>query len=80
MYNAKSDSCEFEVYFNASDKDFTIPSANLRGNLGLGFDKTDISFGVKGKVVDVSSGKEEIAETETLVQKIPAKSFVILMK
>ena len=80
LYNAKSDSCEFEVYFNASDKDFTIPSANLRGNLGLGFDKTDISFGVKGKVVDVSSGKEEIAETETLVQKIPAKSFVILMK
>lgn len=80
LYNAKSDSYEFEVYFNASDTDYTIPSANLSGNLGLGFGKADVSFGARGKLVEVSSGEAEIAKTETLVQKIPAKSFVILKK
>ena len=80
LYNAKSDSEEFEVYFNASDKDYTIAGANLSGNLGLGLDDVELSFGVKGKVVDVSSGKAKIADTETVVQKIPAKSFVILQK
>lgn len=80
LYNAKSDSCEFEVYFNASDTDYTIPSANLGGNLGLGFGKADVSFGARGNRVEVSSGKVEIDKTETLVQKIPAKSFVILKK
>lgn len=80
LYNAKSDSYEFEVYFNASDTDYTIPSANLGGNLGLGFGKADVSFGARGKLVEVSSGEAEIAKTETLVQKIPAKSFVILKK
>lgn len=80
LYNAKSDSCEFEVYFNASDTDYTIPSANLGGNLGLGFGKADVSFGARGNLVEVSSGEAEIAKTETLVQKIPAKSFVILKK
>ncbi len=78
VYNAKSDSEEFEVYFNASDKDYVI--TNLSGNLGLGLDDVELSFGVKGKVVDVSSGEAKIADTETLVQKIPAKSFVILEK
>lgn len=80
LYNAKSDSYEFEVYFNASDTDYTIPSANLGGNLGLGFGNADVSFGARGNRVEVSSGKVEIAKTETLVQKIPAKSFVILKK
>lgn len=80
LYNAKSDSCEFEVYFNASDTDYTIPSANLGGNLGLGFGNADVSFGARGKLVEVSSGEAEIAKTETLVKKIPAKSFVILKK
>lgn len=80
LYNAKSDSYEFEVYFNASDTDYTIPSANLCGNLGLGFGNADVSFGARGNRVEVSSGKVEIAKTETLVQKIPAKSFVILKK
>ena len=80
LYNAKSDSYEFEVYFNASDTDYTIPSANLGGNLGLGFGKADVSFGARGNRVEVSSGKVEIAKTETFVQKIPAKSFVILKK
>lgn len=80
LYNAKSDSYEFEVYFNASDTDYTIPSANLGGNLGLGFDKADVSFGARGNLVEVSSGEVKIAKTETLVQKIPAKSFVILKK
>ena len=78
LYNAKSDSEEFEVYFNASDKDYVITS--LSGNLGLGLDDVELSFGVKGKVVDVSSGEAKIADTETLVPKIPAKSFVILEK
>ena len=78
LYNAKSDSDEFEVYFNASDKDYVI--TNLSGNLGLGLDDVEFSFGVKGKVVDVSSGEAKIADTETLVPKIPAKSFVILEK
>lgn len=80
LYNAKSDSYEFEVYFNASDTDYTIPSANLGGNLGLGFGNADVSFGARGNLVEVFSGKVEIAKTETLVQKIPAKSFVILKK
>lgn len=80
LYNAKSDLYEFEVYFNASDTDYTIPSANLCGNLGLGFGNADVSFGARGNLVEVSSGKVEIAKTETLVQKIPAKSFVILKK
>ena len=80
LYNAKSDSEEFEVYFNASDKDYVIAGANLSGNLGLGLDEVELSFGAKGKLVDVSSGKADIAGTETVVQKIPAKSFVILQK
>lgn len=80
LYNAKSDSYEFEVYFNASNAAYTIPSANLGGNLGLGFGNADVSFGARGNRVEVSSGKVEIAKTETLVQKIPAKSFVILKK
>ena len=80
LYNAKSDSYEFEVYFNASDTDYTIPSANLCGKLGLGFGNADVSFGARGNRVEVSSGKVEIDKTETFVQKIPAKSFVILKK
>ena len=80
LYNAKSDSEEFEVYFNASDKEYTIAGANLSGNLGLGIDEVQIGLGAKGKLVDVSSGKADIPDTETLVQTIPAKSFVILKK
>ncbi len=80
LYNAKSDSEEFEVYFNASDTEYAVACANLSGNLGLGLDEVELSFGVKGKLVDVSSGKADIADTETVVQKIPAKSFVSLQK
>ncbi len=80
LYNAKSDSEEFEVYFNASDTEYAVACTNLSGNLGLGLDEVELSFGVKGKLVDVSSGKADIADTETVVQKIPAKSFVILQK
>ncbi len=80
LYNAKSDSEEFEVYFNASDKEYTIAGANLSGNLGLGINKVQLELGAKGKTVDVSSGKVEIDKTENLVKTIPAKSFVILEK
>ena len=80
LYNAKSDSDEFEVYFNASDKEYAIAGANLGGNLGLGMNEVQFELGAKGKLVDVSSGNASIAETETLVQTVPAKSFVILKK
>lgn len=80
LYNAKSDSEEFEVYFNASDKDYVIAGANLGGKLGLGIDEVQIELGAKGKLVDISSGKADIPDTEDFVQTIPAKSFVILKK
>ena len=80
VYNVKSDSDEFEVYFNASDKEYAIAGANLSGNLGLGIDEVKIELGAKGKPVDVSEGKADIAETETVLTTVPAKSFKILMK
>lgn len=80
VYNVKSDSDEFEVYFNASDKEYVISGANLSGNLGLGIDEVKIELGAKGKPVDVSEGKADIAETETVLTTVPAKSFKILMK
>ena len=80
VYKVKSDSEEFEVYFNASDKEYVISGANLSGNLGLGIDDVKIELGAKGKLVDISEGKDNIAKTETVLTTIPAKSFKILMK
>ncbi len=80
VYNVKSDSEEFEVYFNASDKAYVISGANLSGNLGLGMNDVQIELGAKGKPVDVLEGKADIAETETVLTTVPAKSFKILMK
>ena len=78
VYNVKSDSDEFEVYFNASDKAYIISGANLSGNLGLGMNDVQIELGAKGKLVDISTGA--IVKTEAVLTTVPAKSFKILMK
>ncbi len=78
VYNVKSDSEEFEVYFNASDKAYIISGANLSGNLGLGMNDVQIELGAKGKLVDISTGA--IVKTEAVLTTVPAKSFKILMK
>lgn len=82
VYNvkSKSDSEEFEIYFNASDKEYAIAGANLGGNLGLGIDEVQVELGAKGKLVDVSEGNDDIAESATVLTTVPAKSFKILMK
>ena len=82
LYRAKSGSEEFDVYFNASESEFTIPGAQADGLLGLGVNSAAVSFGEKGKLVEIdeTTGEARTADTETTVSSVPAKSFVILKK
>ena len=82
LYNAKSDSEEYEVIFNATDKDYIITDVSVEGNLGLGIKDYEVSFGRKGKRVTISeeTGEVTTAESVSTVSKVPAKSFVILKK
>lgn len=82
LYRAKSGSEEFDVYFNASDAEFTIPGAQADGLLGLGVSSAETSFGAKGKQVEIdeATGEVKTADAETTVSSVPAKSFVILKK
>ena len=82
LYRAKSGSEEFDVYFNASDAEFTIPGAQADGLLGLGVSTAEISFGAKGKLVEIdeTTGEVKTADAETTVPSVLAKSVVILKK
>ena len=82
LYNAKSDSEEYEVIFNASENDYVLTDVSIEGNLGLGIKDYEISFGRKGKRVTISeeTGKVTTASEESVVSTVPAKSFVILKK
>ena len=82
LYNAKSDSEEYEVIFNATDKDYIITDVSVEGNLGLGIKDYEVSFGRKGKRVTISeeTGEVTTASEESVVSTVPAKSFVILTK
>ena len=82
LYNAKSDSEEYEVIFNATDKDYIITDVSVEGNLGLGIKDYEVSFGRKGKLVTINEENGEVttAESVSTVSKVPAKSFVILTK
>ena len=82
LYNAKSDSEEYEVIFNATDKDYIITDVSIEGNLGLGIKDYEVSFGRKGKLVTINEndGTFKIEEDVSTVSKVPAKSFVILTK
>ena len=82
LYNAKSDSEEYEVIFNATDKDYIITDVSIEGNLGLGIKDYEVSFGRKGKRVTISeeTGEVTTASEESVVSTVPAKSFVILKK
>ena len=82
LYNAKSDSEEYEVIFNATDKDYIITDVSIEGNLGLGMKDYEVSFGRKGKLVTISeeTGEVTTASEESVVSTVPAKSFVILKK
>ena len=82
LYNAKSDSEEYEVIFNASENDYVLTDVSIEGNLGLGIKDYEISFGRKGKRVTISeeTGEVTTASEESVVSTVPAKSFVILKK
>ena len=82
LYNAKSDSEEYEVIFNASENDYVLTDVSIEGNLGLGMKDYEVSFGRKGKLVTISEedGSVNTADTVTTVSTVPAKSFVILKK
>ena len=82
LYNAKSDSEEYEVIFNASENDYVLTDVSIEGNLGLGIKDYEISFGRKGKRVTISeeTGEVTTASEESVVSTVPAKSFVILTK
>ena len=82
LYNAKSDSEEYEVIFNATDKDYIITDVSVEGNLGLGIKDYEVSFGRKGKLVTINeeTGEVTTASEESVVSTVPAKSFVILKK
>ena len=82
LYRAKSGPEEFDIYFNASDAEFTIPGAQADGLLGLGVSSAETSFGAKGNLVEIdeTTGEVKTADAETTVCSVPAKSFVILKK
>ena len=82
LYNAKSDSEEYEVIFNASENDYVLTDVSIEGNLGLGIKDYEVSFGRKGKRVTISeeTGEVTTASEESVVSTVPAKSFVILKK
>ena len=82
LYNAKSDSEEYEVIFNSSENDYVLTDVSIEGNLGLGIKDYEISFGRKGKRVTISeeTGEVTTASEESVVSTVPAKSFVILKK
>ena len=82
LYNAKSDSEEYEVIFNASENNYVLTDVSIEGNLGLGIKDYEVSFGRKGKRVTISekTGEVTTASEEAVVSTVPAKSFVILKK
>ncbi|MCI6322062.1 MAG: hypothetical protein MR785_02245, partial [Treponema porcinum] len=82
LYNAKSDSEEYEVIFNASENDYVLTDVSIEGNLGLGIKDYEVSFGRKGKLVTINeeTGDVTTASEESVVSTVPAKSFVILKK
>ena len=82
LYNAKSDSEEYEVIFNASENDYVLTDVSIEGNLGLGIKDYEVSFGRKGKLVTINeeTGEVTTASEESVVSTVPAKSFVILKK
>lgn len=82
LYNAKSDSEEYEVIFNASENDYVLTDVSVEGNLGLGIKDYEVSFGRKGKLVTINeeTGDVTTASEESVVSTVPAKSFVILKK
>ncbi|MDD6929513.1 MAG: alpha-amylase family glycosyl hydrolase, partial [Treponema sp.] len=82
LYNAKSDSEEYEVIFNASENAYVLTDVSIEGNLGLGMKDYEVSFGRKGKLVTISekTGDVTTASEESVVSTVPAKSFVILKK
>lgn len=82
LYNAKSGSDEYEVIFNATDSDYTLTDTNIEGQIGLAVNDYEVSFGRKGKRVTISEtdGSVSIADKETAISTVPAKSFVILKK
>ena len=82
LYNAKSDSEEYEVIFNASENNYVLTDVSIEGNLGLGIKDYEVSFGRKGKRVTINeeTGEVTTASEESVVSTVPAKSFVILKK
>ena len=82
LYNAKSDSEEYEVIFNATENDYVLTDVSIEGNLGLGIKDYEVSFGRKGKLVTINeeTGDVTTAESVSTVSNVPAKSFVILKK
>ena len=82
LYNAKSDSEEYEVIFNASENNYVLTDVSIEGNLGLGIKDYEVSFGRKGKLVTINeeTGEVTTASEESVVSTVPAKSFVILKK
>lgn len=84
LYNVTADDGNFTVVFNATSKQATITpqtgkvvdvgeSLSATGLLGLGFKNLDIS-----KVIPTKG--YTIADAETKVSSVPAKSFVIIKK
>ena len=82
LYTARSGSEAFEVLFNSTDSEYALTDAIIEGKLGLGVSDYEVSFGRKGKRVTISEtdGTFSVADAETTVSSVPAKSFVILKK
>ena len=73
---------DFTVIFNATDKDFSPVLMGANSTVSLIFHNYNIESGISGKRVTISeeTGEVTIAESESTVSTVPAKSFVILTK
>ena len=83
LYSVEGEDGNFDVYFNASDKEYFISDAQVTGSvLGAGIKDTGVMFGTKGQIVsiDEKDGSYSIAATVSNVESVPANSFVIIKK
>lgn len=83
VYNTKTSSEEFDVFFNATDKDYYFTDVTVDGSIvGLGVDNSKVNLGKRGKVVTISEtdGSCSIATEASIVYSVPARGFVILKK
>ena len=82
-YDVTADDGNFTVLFNATDKSASVSEVKgktVNVNGGVKLSGSYFGLGFNDASASASAKKYTIADTETTVSSVPAKSFVILKK